>query len=136
MSRPIISHQRVRTWRGLRSLLPLAVALLLSGCVIGATHVEEVAVVNPTAYPARVELRGKDSSGWLRLGAAEPASQRRVGQVFDVGERWTFRFTHPGHSEQLTLQRGELEDADWHVQVPESFEQRLRELGVEEPTWP
>ncbi|HVM18820.1 MAG TPA: hypothetical protein VM307_02550 [Egibacteraceae bacterium] len=137
MRRPIIGHHRVRTSRGPRPLVPvLAAALVLSGCVGGPTHVEAVTVANPTAYRARVELRGEDSPGWFGLGAVEPASQRRVGQVLDVGERWTFRFTHPEHSEQLTLQRGELESADWHVHVPESFEQRLRELGVEEPTWP
>lgn len=82
----------------------------------GSGRVDAVTVGNPTAYPAMVDVRGGDWSGWLRLGRVPPESETTIDEVLDAGDRWTFRFSHAGQDEQLTLSRSDLHNRDWRVQ--------------------
>jgi hypothetical protein len=47
---------------------------------------------------------------------------------------WVFRFDYADkHQEEVEVTRPDLERNDWTVEVPQSFEQRLRDLGVTPP---
>jgi hypothetical protein len=111
----------------------ICAALLLGACS-HVSFVNEVTIVNETDYPANVDVTGKDRDGWLPLTVVVARSTRGVGEVIDQGEVWIFRFDYAGkHQEEVEVSRSELEGNDWTVEVPESFEQRLRELGVAPP---
>jgi hypothetical protein len=105
--------------------------VLIAGCVSGQGHVAEITVANPTDHTAMVEVAGDDGGGWLGLGRIQPGSDRTFGEVIDYGERWTFRFVHPEHREEITVGREELVGNDWRVEVPARYGERLAEFGVE-----
>jgi hypothetical protein len=115
------------------SLTAICAALLLGACS-NVTLVDEITIVNETEYPANVNVTGKDRGGWLGLTMVEERSTRAVGDVIDQGEVWIFRFDYGGkHQEEVEVSRNELVRNDWTVEVPESFGQRLRELGLTPP---
>ncbi len=109
--------------------------LLLGGAACSeASFVDEVTIVNDTEYLANVDVTGKPGDGWLALTVVEPQSTTAVEEVIDQGEVWIFRFDYIGrHEEEVEISRSELERRDWTIEVPQSFEQRLRELGVRPP---
>jgi hypothetical protein len=81
-------------------------------------------------FPERRRHRRKGR--WL-AGADDRARRvhphRRVGHR--PGRRWIFRFDYVGkHQEEVEVSRRDLERDGWRISAPESFEQRLRELGV------
>jgi hypothetical protein len=107
--------------------------LLLSGCSDGA-FVDDVTIVNDTEYSADVDVSGKERSGWLALTVVQPESTTTVEGVIDQGEVWVFRFDYIGeHREEVEISRSELEESEWTVEVPESFEEKLRAMGVPPP---
>jgi hypothetical protein len=118
-----------------RLLMAIGANVFLVGAACsGVSFVDHVRIVNDTEYPAHVEVTGKDRHGWLGLAVAEPESTRTVGEVIDHGGVWIFRFEYVGkHQEEVEVSRHELEQNDWTIEVPQSFEQRLRELGVPPP---
>jgi hypothetical protein len=117
-----------------RLLLALGICSLLGAGCSGVAFVDEVTIVNDTAYSANVDVTGGTREGWLGLMTVGPDSTRTVEEVIDQGEVWIFRFDHVGkHQEELEVSRGELEQNAWTIEVPQSFEQRLRELGVPPP---
>jgi hypothetical protein len=111
-----------------------ACVLLGAGACSDVSFVDELTIVNDTEYSADVEVTGRDRGGWLALTVVEPESTRSVGEVIDQGAAWIFRFDYIGkHQEEVEISRRELEENDWTIEVPPSFEQRLRELGVTPP---
>jgi hypothetical protein len=116
--------------------LPLsALALLLEGAACSdASFVEEVTIVNDTEYSANVDVTRKARDGWLGLTVVEPQSTETVEEVIDQGEVWIFRFDYVGkYGEEVEISRRELEGRGWTIEVPQSFEQRLRDLDVPPP---
>jgi hypothetical protein len=106
---------------------------LASGCT-GPDFVDQVTIVNDTAYSAKVDVTDRTRDGWLGLTAVEPHSTLTVEEVIDQGQVWIFRFDYVGqHHEEVEVSRAELERNDWTTEVPQSFEQRLREQGLPPP---
>jgi hypothetical protein len=106
-------------------------AVLLTAAVLTAScgnprHVDEVVFVNPTDHPASVALRGEEG-GRLVLGRVEAGQERRVGQVLDQGDTWTFVFSRGDQEEVVELDRGQLEDSGWRVEVPAALGAALDE---------
>ena len=112
----------------------LVVALIaLVGCS-EPPFVDRVTIVNGTDYPANVDVTSGAHEAWLGLGVAGPNEDETFGEVIDHGQLWVFRFDYAAkHSEEIRVTRKELKEANWRVEVPFSFEQRLRQLGVEPP---
>jgi hypothetical protein len=99
-----------------------------------ASFVDEVTIVNDTEYSANVDVTSETRNGWLGLATVQPESTTTVEAVIDQGEVWIFRFDYVGkYEEEVEVTRGELERNDWTVEVPESFEQGLRDLNVPPP---
>jgi hypothetical protein len=118
-----------------RLVAAIGACALLGGAACSAvSFVDEVTIVNDTEFSANVDVAGRDGGGWLGLTVVGPESSRTVGEVIDQGAVWIFRFDYVGkHHEEVEISRGELEQNDWTVEVPQSFEQRLRDLGVPPP---
>jgi hypothetical protein len=111
----------------------VACAFLGIACSV-ASFVDEVTIVNDTEYSANVDVTGKTRNGWLALAAVQPESTTTVEEVIDQGEVWIFRFDYLGkYQEEVEIARRELEQNDWMIEVPQSFEQRLRDLDVPPP---
>ena len=117
-----------------RLLLALGTCtFLVVGCSDVAV-VDEVTIVNDTAYSTKVDVTDGARDGWLGLATLGPGSSRTVREVIDQGDIWIFRFDYIGkHAEELEVSRRDLERNEWRVSVPESFEERLREMGVPPP---
>jgi len=118
-----------------RSLAAAAIFVLLLGAACSnVSFVDEVTIVNDTEYSANVDVTDSTREGWLALTTVGAQSTRTVEAVIDQGEVWIFRFDYVGkHQEEVEVSRRELEGNDWTVEIPESFEQRLRDLGVPPP---
>ncbi len=112
-----------------------ACALLLGEAACsGVSFVDEVAVVNDTEYSANIDVSGKAGDGWLLLTTVEPQSTTTVEEVIDQGEMWILRFDYVGkYDQEVEISRRQLEQNDWTIEVPQSFEQRLRDLNVSPP---
>jgi hypothetical protein len=117
-----------------RLLLALGTcSILVVGCS-DVAFVDEVTIVNDTAYSANVDVTDGARDGWLGLATVGPESSHTVREVIDQGDIWIFRFDYVGmHAEELEVSRRDLERNEWRVSVPESFEDRLREMGVPPP---
>ncbi len=108
-------------------------AFLIGGCS-NVAFVDQVTIVNDTGYSADVEVSGRTRDRWLGLATVGAESTHTVEQVIDQGEVWIFRFDYVGkHQEEVEIPRRELEREGWTIRVPQTFEQRLRELGVPPP---
>jgi hypothetical protein len=117
-----------------RLIAVVASLLLVCSACSTVSLVDRVRIVNNTDYSAHVDVTGKDRHGWLLLTTVQPQSTTTVEEVIDHGEIWIFRFDYVGkHREEVEVTRRELEQNDWTIEVPQGFEQRLRELGVPPP---
>ncbi|MDQ3784512.1 MAG: hypothetical protein M3360_06500 [Actinomycetota bacterium] len=117
-----------------RTTLLLTLLALFAGACSDVSFVEAVTVVNRTDYPARVEVSNASREEWLGLTFTRADAETVVQDVIDQGEVWVFRFGYGSrHEEQFTISRSDLVKADWRVEVPQSFEESLRELSVEPP---
>jgi hypothetical protein len=112
-----------------------ACALVFGGAACsGVSFVDGVTIVNDTEYSANIDVTGKAGDGWLLVTSVEPQSTTVVEEVIDQGEKWIFRFDYVGrYDQEVEISRRELEQNDWTIEVPQSFEQRLRELNVPPP---
>jgi hypothetical protein len=109
------------------------VLLAGAGCS-GVSFFDELTIVNDTEYSANVDVTSKERDGWLGLTLVEPQSTTTVEDVFDQGEVWIFRFDYVGkYEEEVEISGRELARNDWTIEVPQSFEQRLRGLDVPPP---
>lgn len=107
---------------------------LLSAACSEVSFVDEVTIVNNTEYAAHVEVTDRARDGWLGLTTVRPQSTKTVERVIDQGDMWIFRFDYAGkHQEEVEVTRPDLERNDWTVEIPQSFEQGLRDLGVVPP---
>jgi hypothetical protein len=118
-----------------RFVVAVGAFILLGGAACsGVSFVDEVAVVNDTEYSANIDVTGKIQNGWLLLTSMEPHSKTTVKEVIDQGETWIFRFDYIGkYKEEVEISRRELERSNWTIEVPQSFEQRLRDLKFSPP---
>jgi hypothetical protein len=112
-----------------------ACALVLGGgACSGVSFVDGVTIVNDTEYSANIDVTGEAGDGWLLVTSVEPQSTTVVEEVIDQGEKWNFRFDYVGrYDQEVEISRRELEQNGWTIEVPQSFEQRLRELNVSPP---
>jgi hypothetical protein len=116
------------------------VAFLLSATVLRTpSHVSHVDVDNPTSYALDVAISSPHRDGWTWLGTVEPRSATTIREVIDLGSTWVVRFFRGGSmAGEVTLSRGDLERAGWHVEVPGAIASSLAAAGVPRspcPAW-
>jgi hypothetical protein len=115
-----------RTLAGTLAIL----AIVLSSCTGPASRIDEITILNGTDYDLDVEVSGEHRQGWLPVAIVEAGSTDVSEEVIDQGHVWVFRFRHWGDPVgELSLNRAELEESGWRVEVPEAVSERLRELG-------
>jgi len=116
-------------YRGVLAILLIA----LTSCA-DVSFIEHITFTNNGDFPAHVEVRDTERSGWLGIGTALPNDETSFREVIDQGETWIFRFDYVGeHYEELEVSRASLERSDWRVGVPAEFDAALRELGFSPP---
>jgi hypothetical protein len=120
---------------GMRRLVAgVSMIILVLGACSSVSFVDELSIINDTEYSANVEVTDGDRDGWLRLESLEPNSTTVIEDVIDQGEVWIFRFDYLGrHQVEIEVPARELAQNDWSIEVPESFEQDLRDMGVPPP---
>jgi hypothetical protein len=103
-----------------------ACILLVSSACSDVSFIDEVTIVNETEYPAHVEVSDGTGDAWMGLTTVDPQSTMTVEEVIDQGEMWVFRFDYVGkYHEEVEISRRELEQGDWTIEVPSSFEEGL-----------
>ena len=117
-----------------RSTVLLLTAVLFAGACSNVSFVDEITVVNETAYPVDVEVSDESRQRWLNLTTAQRDQETAVQEVIDQGAVWVFRFGYAGtHEEEIEIRRSELVRDGWTVEVPESLGEALERLGIEPP---
>jgi hypothetical protein len=112
-----------------------ACILFVGSACSDVSFIDEVTIVNNTEYPAHVDVTDGTGDAWMGLTTVDPQSTMTIEEVIDQGETWVFRFDYVGkYQEEVEISRRELEQGDWTIEVPSSFEQGLPELDDPEPT--
>lgn len=112
----------------------LACIFLANSACSDVSFIDEVTIVNDTEYSANVDVTEGTRDAWLGLTTVQPQSTTTIDDVIDQGEMWVFRFDYVGkHQEEVEISRRDLEQDDWTIEVPSSFEHRLRDLDVPPP---
>ena len=122
--------------RGLprKVLLVIVGSMLVAGACSEESFVEEVSFSNPTDYPATIEVSDASGRNWLPLGTVRPGQEKTIRSVIDQGPEWLFRFTYGGeHEQEVAIPRADLEESDWSFEIPQTFEDTLREKDVPLP---
>jgi hypothetical protein len=110
----------------------LLLVLICAACS-DKNFVERIVIDNSTEYSANVDVTGGARDGWLPLTTADAHETTAVGDVYDQGSTWIFRFSYLDYEEEIRLTRAELARSEWHVNVPDSFAAELRDRGVLPP---
>jgi hypothetical protein len=120
---------------GMRRLVAgVSTIILVLGACSSVSFVDELSIINDTDYSANVEVTDGDRDGWLRLNSLEPNSTIVIEDVIDQGEVWIFRFDYLGrYRVEMEVPSSELAQNDWSIEVPQSFEQDLRDMGLPPP---
>ncbi len=117
-----------------RLVAGVSTSILVLGACSRVSFVDELSMVNGTEYSANVEVTDEERDGWLALNHSEPQSTTVVEDVIDQGEVWIFRFDYLGMNRvEVEVSSRELAQSDWSIEVPQSFEQGLRDMGVPPP---
>lgn len=139
---PVLTPQRTRPPD--RSALSVRLTALVAAVVLGGlgtfsllrslqgpAFVDGVTVVNRTEYRFDVGVAGGDDEGVIGLGTLGRDAEKRFEAVLDQGDVWVFHFHYGGvEGGRFSVPRGQLEAADWTVDIPASAGQRLRASGM------
>jgi hypothetical protein len=95
-------------------------------------RIDQLRLVNQTAYATQVAVTDAPRSGWLRLGAVERGTTTVLEDVIDQGDEWTFRFQAQGFDGgELRFTREQLQRSDWQVVIAEPIGRRLAREGAQ-----
>jgi len=89
---------------------------------------------NATRYDIRVEVSDPTRSAWTVLTSARQQCAASVESPIDRGETWVFRLHAQGiASEDIPVDRADLEQANWHFAIPPAIAQQWQAEGVPLP---
>jgi hypothetical protein len=135
--RPDISDGRERTrtridvWMPVVVIVSLVAIALLAPSIQPGPFVSGVTVVNNSEYAFDVAVAGAKADDWMLLEIAGVHASTAVGDVFDQGSTWTFRFSVQGRVLGTVVEsRADLANAGWQVVVPATYAETLRRDGV------
>jgi hypothetical protein len=131
---PKLFHEQLKGPRMRRLAGGVSTILVVLGACSSVSFVDELSIINDTEYSANVEVTDEGRDGWLALNNVESQSTTVVEDVIDQGEVWVFRFDYQGRYQvDVEVSSRELAQSDWSIEVPQSFEQGLRDMGVPPP---
>jgi hypothetical protein len=89
---------------------------------------------NPTPYDIRVEVSDTNRAEWTVLGLARQQCAASIESPIDRGGRWVFRLRTQGLvSQEIAVERADLERANWHFEVPTAMAQQWEANGIPHP---
>jgi len=123
-----------RSWLG-GTVAVLAAVLGPVALVVGLVDLDgpsrvELTVANPTSWDVSVTLRGPDGDRLPLDVLGRRSGAREYTEVVDLGDRWTFVFSHRGTAVEVPMTRDDLVEVGWQVDVPRSLAERLESEGV------
>jgi hypothetical protein len=96
------------------------VGAYMASTAIDPPDVADITFENATAFHVHVE-----GIGWAQRGGSTS-----FDDVIDQGDEWVLRLDYGGvDAGTIRLGRDELEQSGWHVAIPPSAEQALRDGG-------
>jgi hypothetical protein len=117
--RPRRSTRRNEWLSHLPAVLVAVAALVASTRLLALPSVvDRVTVENPTRYDISVSVTDTERDGWMSVGIAPPDATTTFEQVIDQADVWIFRFSAEGRGVEVQLDRQQLENHQWRVQVP------------------
>jgi hypothetical protein len=136
--RPVVTQPRqvpagakARTLALLASGVLVAIAFAAMTAADSPGHVERVTVDNPHEWAANVDVAGIDKNVWVGLGTVDRQTTHTLEEVLDQGRQWRFRFSYGGaEGGEVAISRSELERKGWRVEIPDTFEERMRAAGL------
>ena len=127
-------HQRVQLVRVVIALSGAVLLIVATTLLTEPRFVGSLTFHNPTPYELSVEVTDSGHDGWMPVWIAARRTTTKAEQIYDIGETWVFRFSAQGRtSSDLRLTRTQLEGAGWHVRIPASIGDELRQLGAPPP---
>lgn len=95
--------------------------------------VPTVTVENTSNYNIGVKVSGPDGA-WMGLGTAAKQSTAVIHEVIDQGDEWVFHFSSQGRQAgEFRIDRADLAQAQWRIQIPADVSQTLRDSGAQLP---
>jgi hypothetical protein len=89
---------------------------------------------NPTAFDIRVEVSDAGRAEWTVLTSARQQCAASVEAPVDRGQTWVFRLRTQGlASEEIAVDRADLERVGWHFAIPVALAQQWEAAGVPHP---
>jgi hypothetical protein len=123
-----------RTGAALRVILvaaAIAAVLTLVSLVPTPSFVSRITYENRSPYDLDVEVATSPHGAWMSTGEATRSSRTDAEQVFDLGDRWWFRYSAQGRSSRpFELTRTQLERSGWTVVVPTVVARDFETRGV------
>ena len=130
------ARHRSGHWTEVGWVLAVAAALAVVG-VIGAQFLEppptvrELKVTNHADFDVQLFVTTDADDLTLRLPTIPAGEERVIEEVLDSGEQWTFH-ARSGDSDVApwVVDREELRDAGWQLEIPEDALDHLRATGA------
>jgi hypothetical protein len=110
-------------------------ALLCGGLLLhDPARLPALTIDNPSPYDVKVDVSGDNGSTWTVLTTARQNCAAMVESPIDRGDTWLFRLRAQGLvSREITVDRSDLERANWHFAVPRDIAQQWEASGVPHP---
>ena len=109
----------------------LAIVVPLHPLLRGPSFVDEISIDNPHEWNVNIDVSDQEREGSVGIGSIEREEGQTFEEILDQGPQWIFQFDHAGVAGgELTVNRSELERADWSITVPDDFARRMRAAGV------
>ena len=97
-------------------------------------RVPTLTIDNPTAFDVRVEVSDANRAEWTVLTSARQQCGAAVEAPIDHGGTWVFRLQAQGlASEEIAMDRADLERANWHFAIPVAVAQQWEAAGIPHP---
>jgi hypothetical protein len=111
-------------------IVAVAIALAVALCLPHAPPTVDVVVANPTEFELTVEATSAHRDGWTTVGVVEAHTTMPIDDVIDQGGTWILRFAGQGRGGgELRLDRSDLEQGSWRIEVPARVGDRIRGQG-------
>jgi hypothetical protein len=133
---PVLTRHAPEPVLRLRSVaVPVAAIVLFAALFVGVLRLVEspamvgrVSVENRTSYDVEVGVTDGSNRDRLPLAALDADAATRVEDALDQGSTWLFRVRRAGTTlGTLHRTRAELQEADWRVVIPASWDDRVLE---------
>jgi hypothetical protein len=129
---------RRRSRSALRSVVVRSAAVVLlvgtsPACLSNNATIERLTIVNRTRYDLEIRVTDAARDGWIVLGRTLRGARTDHELIADLGDVWIFRFEYAAKvlGGELRVDRTQLVQNRWTVEVPDDVDDALERAGIE-----